>query len=303
MPGSRRYVSYTNIGGGTYEFQVKVRNDTEPWSKSIADLGIVVKAPVWHKGWFWIAMLFFFIGISYLIYRKRIKTVRQQAELELGYKRKLAELEMQALRAQMNPHFLFNSLNSIKYYIIKKEPVKAAEYIDNFSRLIRLILKNSREQLITLQQELEALDLYINIERMRFEEKFNYNLSIDSSVDTAYFRVPPLILQPFVENAIWHGLLHKETPGNLSIIVSQDDKKINIEIEDDGVGRDRAKQLKSKSALKQKSMGMKLTKARMDINKTLTNTDIFVSIIDLKDKFGHSAGTKVVVSLNHPDLV
>ena len=134
---------------------------------------------------------------------------RQVAEL----KQKATELEMQALRAQMNPHFIFNSLNSINRFILQNDRAQASEYLTKFSKLVRMILQNSQASLIPLESELESLELYLNLEAVRFNYHFDYKISVPKDLDISALQVPPLILQPYVENAIWHGLMHKEEKG------------------------------------------------------------------------------------------
>lgn len=161
------------------------------------------------------------------------------------YNKRLAEVEMTALRAQMNPNFLFNCLNSIKFFIIQNDTDKASDYLTKFGRLIRLILQNIKSELITLDLELEALSLYVELESLRFENKFHYELKIMEDVSVEYFEVPPLIIQPFVENAIWHGLMHKkQEDGELKVTISMHGDAVRCEIEDNGVGRDRAARIR-----------------------------------------------------------
>ncbi|RAI77267.1 sensor histidine kinase [Spirosoma telluris] len=132
-------------------------------------------------------------------------------QLELGFEQKLAETEMTALRAQMNPHFIFNCLNSIKLYATENDAAKASDYLTKFSRLIRLVLENSRSERVTLQNELDALQLYLTMEAMRFKAKLNFRIDMAPAIDAEFIEIPPLLLQPYVENAIWHGLMHKES--------------------------------------------------------------------------------------------
>ncbi|MBC7889066.1 MAG: histidine kinase [Ferruginibacter sp.] len=233
------------------------------------------------------------------------KIVRAKAEEEkmaaekivIDTKEKMADVEMQALRAQMNPHFIFNCLNSINRYIVKSDQVTASLYLTRFAKLIRLILDNSNTKNVILTNELEALRLYIEMEALRFEKKFTYHINIDKSTNTDSLEVPPLIIQPYVENAIWHGLLHKETGGHLSIDVRlKNDSILECTIEDNGVGRDKASELKSKSATTRKSLGMQLTENRISLLNKHAQLNATVEIIDLKTN-DHAAGTKVILKI------
>ena len=208
-----------------------------------------------------------------------------------------SELEMQALRAQMNPHFIFNSLNSINMFILENNKLQASEYLSKFSRLVRLILQNSQEAFIPLDKELEALRLYLELEALRFEQKFEYKISVNDEVDTTMIKVPPLIIQPYAENAIWHGLMHKEEKGHLEIELYLKEKILFCKITDDGVGRKRAAELKSKSSLTYKSMGMRITADRIAILQQQEQNNTFVSVKDLVFPDDSPAGTEVLIKI------
>ncbi len=234
------------------------------------------------------------------------KIVKAKAEAEkakaeavlMETQKKMADVEMQALRAQMNPHFIFNCLNSINRYIVKSDQATASLYLTRFAKLIRLILDNSNSKNVTLSNELEALRLYIEMEALRFDKKFNYRITVDESVSVDSVEVPPLIIQPYVENAIWHGLLHKDSGGQLNIHVSMiGDSILQCIVEDDGVGRDKAKGLKSKSATTRKSLGMKLTEDRISLLNKHAQLNASVDIIDLKTSDNEAAGTKVILKI------
>jgi len=201
------------------------------------------------------------------IIRARSEEEKRQAELILlDTQKKMADMEMQALRAQMNPHFIFNCLNSINRYIVKSDQATASLYLTRFAKLIRLILENSNAKNVILSNELEALKLYIEMEALRFDKKFNYKIIVADNVNPDSIEVPPLIIQPYVENAIWHGLLHKESGGQLNLSVTMiNENMLECIIEDNGVGRAKAKELKSKSATTRKSLGMKLTEGRISL--------------------------------------
>lgn len=234
------------------------------------------------------------------------KIVKAKAEAErakaeailMDTQRKMADVEMQALRAQMNPHFIFNCLNSINRYIVKSDQATASLYLTRFAKLIRLILDNSNSKSVTLSNELEALRLYIEMESIRFEKKFSYKISVGEGVQADSIYVPPLIIQPYVENAIWHGLLHKETAGHLMIHISRKtDSLLECVIEDNGVGRAKAKELKSKSASTKKSLGMKLTEDRLALLTKQTQAEASVEVDDLIATNGEAAGTKVILKI------
>jgi len=227
--------------------------------------------------------------------------LKQAEKLQREFNKQLADVEMKALKAQMNPHFIFNSLNSINWYIIKSESEKASLYLTKFSKLIRLILDNSNHKIISLDQEMSALRLYLDLEVLRFNEKFTYSISIQPSLNPLAIGVPPMIIQPFVENAIWHGLLHKESVGKLEIQIDSMPGGIQCIIIDNGIGRKKAAELKSKAADKEKSYGMNITRDRLDmLNRESTVASI--EIIDLEDEYGQPLGTKVIVKIVSAEL-
>jgi tetratricopeptide (TPR) repeat protein len=235
-------------------------------------------------------LLLLVIGIaSRLLYKRK----RDKEQLTTEFKKQLAQAETRALRAQMNPHFIFNCLNSINSFVIDQEHELASEYLIKFSKLIRLILDNSRSEMISLDKELETLKLYVLLESARFDNKFLCEFHVASDVQTDSVLIPPMLLQPFVENAIWHGLMHKEGEGTISIDIRKENEEfLNISIMDDGIGRERAAELKSKSA-SHKSHGLKVTSERIDMMNRLNSTGARVNIYDLKDHNRSAIGTKV----------
>jgi LytS/YehU family sensor histidine kinase len=210
---------------------------------------------------------------------------------------KTSELEMQALRAQMNPHFIFNSLNSINRFIMQNEQEQASEYLTKFSRLVRHIFQNSQDAYITLEEELETLKLYLDLETLRFDDHFKYHISIHPDLEISSLRVPPLIIQPYVENAIWHGLMHKEEDGSVEIEIFPENEHLVIIIRDDGVGRKMAAALGSKSATHHKSMGLKITADRIALFNHSNVKESFVHINDLVHSDGLPAGTEVIIKI------
>ncbi len=226
---------------------------------------------------------------------------KEQRLVEL--EKEKAELEMLALRAQMNPHFIFNCLSSINRFILINNTEAASSYLTKFSRLIRMALQHSEKSMITLEKELEMLRHYLDLERLRFKNAFDYSITFINTIDTATIFVPPLIFQPFAENAIWHGLMHKKGMGYLDIALSIEGKILTSIITDNGIGRTEAALLKSKTAEKDKSMGMKITVERLALlNKTIDQQSFF-DIEDIKDKEGNTSGTKVELKIQYRNMV
>ncbi|HDZ14508.1 hypothetical protein LCGC14_0819610 [marine sediment metagenome] len=227
-------------------------------------------------------------GIFYILYR----------QYQLKNEKKMLTLEQSMLRSQMNPHFLFNSLNSIKLYIINNEQKNAVHYLNKFSKLVRKILESSSVREIPLDEELETVELYMTIENIRFSEELDFTIQIDEEVDAHTIRVPSLILQPFLENALWHGLSSKNGDKKIRIEVTKDKKGyINITIIDNGIGRVAAEEIKRNKVLKRKSVGINITKERLaNFAKDYQNS-FYLEIVDLYSEDGDANGTKVILHL------
>src|SRR5436190_3894259 len=224
---------------------------------------------------------------------QELESERTKAE----FQHQTTELEMQALRAQMNPHFIFNSLNSINRFILQNNRSQASEYLTKFSRLVRLILQNSQATVITLQSELESLALYLEMEALRFDYHFAYKIAVPGDLDVEVLKVPSLIIQPYVENAIWHGLMHKEEKGQLDIKVSEVSNHLFFKIRDDGIGRKQATALASKSTTRHKSMGLRITADRIAMMQRSNGTESPVTINDLVNADSSAAGTEVIIKI------
>ena len=229
---------------------------------------------------------------------ERIENEKKQSELQS----KATELEMQALRSQMNPHFIFNCLSSINRFILKNKTEEASDYLTKFSRLIRMVLNNSKQSFISLEDELETLRLYLDMERLRFKNSFDYSFTYKNSVEVGNIFIPPLLLQPFAENAIWHGLMQSEK-GFLNFDFSAEEKFLICTITDNGVGREHAELLKSKSAERQKSMGLKITTERLRLLNNNSDEQTFFTIEDLIDENGNASGTKVHLKVFYKEMM
>ena len=237
---------------------------------------------------------------------KAFKTIQDTQEKlinqeKLSFEEKLskqkAEQEMQLLRAQMNPHFLFNSLNSIHNCILQKDTLTASSSLTKFSRLVRNILESSRQAIVTLKSELATLELYMQLEQMRFSTKFEYKIIIESGIAEDEIVIPPLLLQPFIENSIWHGLLPSGTQGLIEISIRKNGDKILFTIVDNGIGRDKSKELNKNKEEQHTSYGLEITKERLQIHNQLSEQNSPFKIIDLFDSHGKATGTKVEFEL------
>jgi len=292
--------TYINVSPGAYVYRVRAYNSEGV--KTEKAITIRIHPPLWLTLWFITFAIIllaasFYLLIRLWLHRKfRLQMESTEKEKQLAeLNQKATELEMQALRSQMNPHFIFNSLNSINMFILENNKLQASEYLSRFSKLIRLILQNSQEPVISLERELEALQLYLELESLRFVNKFEYKIAVQDNIDTAMLKVPPLIIQPYAENAIWHGLMHRRERGHLVIEAYEEDETLFLKITDDGVGRKRAAELKSKSASKQKSMGMRITADRIAMLQQQNKTSITITDLVLAD--GTDGGTEVLLKI------
>lgn len=214
---------------------------------------------------------------------------------KLRLKQRASELEMQALRAQMNPHFIFNCLSAINHFILDNETDKASDYLTRFSRLMRMVLVNAGKESITLEEELDMIRLYLDMEQLRFKDAFEYTINISPGLQPSMVNVPCFILQPFCENAIWHGLLHKEGKGRLELQLTRKETQLVISIKDNGIGMEKAAKLKTKTV---ESMGQKLSASRLALFNKGKFSSSYFTIHDIKDKNGITAGTEVVLKIN-----
>jgi hypothetical protein len=297
--GEEKTAYYYDIPTGYYQFRVKAANSDGIWAEKCI---IIIIDPPWWKTWW--AYILYAVSLAALIYgfiQYRISRIRAQHEIVLQ-KHKAVELEMQALRAQMNPHFIFNCLNSINRFIIKNETEVASDYLTKFSRLIRMVLSNSKKTFVSLEEELDMLRLYIELERLRFKNAFDYDIGFNNGIEPENIFIPPLLLQPFAENAIWHGLMHKEAHGHLEIELSVEQKVLTCVITDDGIGRNKAAEFENSSAKKSKSMGLQITRERLALLNQNTDEQSFFNIEDITDDKGSVEGTRVILKMNYRNL-
>ena len=296
----QRKVRFNFLSPGKYNFKVRASRDGINWTSSGNTIALIIHPAFWQTGWFKLLHVLIAAGLVYYLIWQRIHKIKEREKLQRQYEKRIAEVEMSSLRAQMNPHFMFNSLNSINNFILKNDPENASGYLTKFSRLMRLILDNSRSEWVVLEDELKALELYIELEALRFDNTFEHRIEITQDVDVKEVIVPPMIIQPYVENAIWHGLIHRKEPGGkLDIQIWRNNGMLNIEIEDNGIGREEAKRRKSKSATRQKSHGMQITAQRLDIVNQLYGVNAAVTITDLQGPGGKAAGTIVLLNLQY----
>ena len=242
------------------------------------------------------AFLLMLWNIIYFFYQNQQRNKRQEQD-KATLKLQTIELEAKALRAQMNPHFVFNCLNSIKSLIQQNETEKSVTYLTTFSKLIRTLLNNADKKLISLYDEIETCKLYLQLEAMRFDTKFSYAFDIDDTIDLKSIQIPALIIQPFIENAIWHGIVPRNTGGQVSLNVLRKDGVVEVVIDDDGIGREASKQNRAASGLTHQSKGVNLTQSRLELNNLLQQRQAELETIDKKDENDKATGTTVIIRI------
>jgi anti-sigma regulatory factor (Ser/Thr protein kinase) len=290
-------VNFNDLKPGKYVFRLKVKRGNKDWLKQEISLPIIIESPFWQTWWFWLTVLGGVSVITYIIAGLRVKTVRKQEREKAKHEKELLEMEARALRAQMNPHFIFNCLNSIKSLIQQHEEKKSVSYLTTFSKLIRTLFNNADKKEISLHDEIETCKLYLQLEAMRFDAKFSYAVNVDENTDLKSIQVPALIIQPFIENAIWHGIVPRKSSGHISLNVVKKYSVIEIIIDDDGIGRESSQQNKSTSGLAHQSKGVNLTQSRLELNNLLQQRQATLEVVDKKDENGIGTGTKVIISI------
>jgi tetratricopeptide (TPR) repeat protein/anti-sigma regulatory factor (Ser/Thr protein kinase) len=239
-----------------------------------------------------IALLVFIAYMLFTRYKLRQKHFRTELE------KKNIEIEQRLLRTQMNPHFIFNSLNSISSFISANNSGSAQTFLSKFARLMRYILDNSRKSFVPVDDEVNTLQLYMELERLRFDDKFDFSIVVEEGIDHENTYIPPMLIQPFVENSIIHGLANKPSQGNIRIDMKTDGRVMSCVVEDDGVGREKAMEIKKLAGkTKHKSLGMQVTQERLDLLRDKSGLDVSVRIIDLMDEAGKPGGTRVEIRL------
>ncbi len=271
-----RSASYNNLPHGDYTFQVMARVGTGPWSDP-AEFTFRIDPPFWSRWWFFALCAVGVGGSLYGVHRYRsTRRARREHTRQLMLRSRMLQLEQQALNANMNRHFVFNALNSIQYHINKQDSTTASRYLTSFAKLIRKNLDASQYDTTTLTEELERLELYLVLEHMRFKDKFRYTITVDPSVDANQVRLPAMMLQPYVENSIWHGILPMSTQGHVAITVEPGNSadRVFVRIVDDGIGVDQSMRSKPEPEGDHISRGIEITKGRADVLRKLEVTDI-----------------------------
>lgn len=302
-------VTYPKLGPGTYSFYVEVENSDGVRTQQPAVFHFEILAPFWQKTGFWALIMALFVAMTIMLARNRIRRIRRQESEKTAIQAQIAELKVQALRSQINPHFIFNCLAGIQECVLQEQFMDANDYLTRFARLLRLTLERSDKTYISLPQELEMLLLYLELENTRLGQQINYQINSHVLEHDSGLLLPTFIIQPFVENAIWHGLMHKKGEKQLKINISIEtrrnenkilEKKILpeenilvIEITDNGIGRVRSTEIRRLKIAGHQSKGIRISEERLK----LTHQNASVQYKDLYDDAGKAAGTSVRIEI------
>lgn len=316
--GARHEASYTNLPHGTYTFLVQGCNNDGIWNEHGASIVLVITPPFWQTWWFRLVLWSSLVAVVVGVFVWRVRAVRVAERTS----RQMAQLELQSLRLHMNPHFIFNSINSIQYLVSEGDSAAATRYLSTFARLMRKILKHTDHLAITIGDEIELLTMYMELERLRYDYAFEYRITCEHRSELASLLIPAMVIQPYVENAIRHGLGLREAHGLVTItlerVLEQHSARLHCVIEDNGIGRAKALELKKKASTAEQhlSMATSVTQRRLELLNTYTEresargkarkrttprttnaTPISVQTTDLTHEDGSAAGTRVEIYL------
>lgn len=281
-----RSVAFNFLRSGNYTFELKACNNNNVWTAPL-QYSFTIRPPFWQTWWFRLSVIAVIALFTVLLFRRRIASFKTRAAI----RQQMAELEAKAIRAQMNPHFIFNSLNAIQESIVLNDYDTSYQYLSKFSKLLRLVLNNSEKNLIPLRDEIDMNRLYLELESLRFKHSFSYTITIDDAIDPDMTLFPSLMLQPFIENAVWHGLMHKDGEKKLAIRFRLWQQQLECIIEDNGIGRERAAAIKKQKLGAQyfESKGTDLARQRMRLLHESGTMEAGLVIEDLKE------GTRVTI--------
>ncbi|GAB3914235.1 hypothetical protein GCM10028803_59300 [Larkinella knui] len=295
--GTRPFASYTNVPSGDYVLHIIAANNDGIWNREGYRLRITIRTPFWETWWFRLACLAALVTLVVFIAQWRNRRVAKEQQEKSELRERIATSEMKALRSQMNPHFLYNSLNAVRLFVLQNDSDNADKYLVKFARLMRLILGNSRQEWVTLASETEQLQLYLELEQLRFGHKFDFSIETDPSLDQERVSIPPMIIQPYIENAILHGMAHKKSRGSIRVCIKPVGEHLECMVDDDGVGRQKAASLKSHAASSHQSVGLQVTEERLQLIQQRSGKEAGAKIVDKVNDDGEPAGTQVVIRL------
>lgn len=292
-----RVINLPALSSGKYNITIKAINEDGIETIKPKLINFSIKTPIYKQLWFIAVLMLMICFIGYLYFKRRLKVQAEQNKLlsqKISLEKELQQSMLASIKSQMNPHFLFNALNTIQSYIYTNEKENATSYLGKFSELTRMILEMSNKPSVTIAKEIKALQLYLDLEKQRFEDKLNYSFTCDKNINTETSYIPSMLIQPYVENAIKHGLLHSKRNWELTIDFKKSSNGITVIIDDNGIGRKRSAELNKH---KHQGFSTNANKKRLDILNEDLNNEIAIEIIDKTDAFGNALGTLITFNI------
>ncbi len=300
VKANTRTISYQNLDPGTYKLRMYAENKDYDYTSPIVSKTIIIPSKIYERSWFQFVIGVALLGLAYLAIRYRFKSRQRQERKQLELEKEYGRIELQALQSQLNPHFVFNCLASIQVLISNKNFKEANSYLTKFSRLMRQFLDQSTVHFVTLQDEIQTNRMYLELEKLRFKEKLNFDFHVDDTIDPETIEIPSVLLQPYVENAIRHGLFHKEGQGSIALNIKEIEGDLVIEVIDDGIGIEEANKINAASIIKHKSKGTKIMERKHSLLGLIEDFKFDVRVIDRMNEEG-IAGT--IVRFTFPGLL
>jgi sensor histidine kinase YesM len=289
--GNHIAIIYNALPAGIFQFEAFALNEDDAQSEELVSFRFTINPPFWQTWWFYLLVAVLSIGLVSGLFLLRIRHINRKAALEHA----VVTSKLTALRSQMNPHFLFNALNSIQELVLSKDTKNAIRYLGTFSGLTRTILENSAKETVRLSEEIDMLKQYLELEKLRFGDTLEISMVVDPKIDQEGIRIPPMLIQPYVENALKHGLLHLQNDRKLNLEFNQNNNILAITITDNGVGRAKAKEI-AKQKKKHQSFSSEATENRLQSMKNTFGVSGSVEVIDLYEN-GNPSGTKVIMMI------
>ncbi|WP_105046970.1 sensor histidine kinase [Polaribacter gangjinensis] len=295
LESNSRNVNLISLAPGTYAVTLKLNE-----KGNFETINFTIKNPFWKTPLFIILLILITLSSLYFLYTRKLQQIDKKNQLKLdkiNLEKNLNQSKLKAIKSQMNPHFFYNALNTLQSYILSNEKKEAVEYLSKFSNLTRTILEATEKDFVTIHDEIKTLKLYLEIEKARFEKDFMFEIIVEKNIEIDTIKIPTLLIQPYVENAVKHGLLHKQGLKKLEIHFEKIENSLKISIDDNGIGRKKSSELNSIKNKNHISFATKAMQNRIELLNQFTNTTSTISIIDKTNQQGKPTGTKVVLSI------
>ena len=300
MPKGIRNLQLASLAPGKYNIEIKATNEDGINAEKNIFVAFTIALPFYKQSWFYALIAGFILLGMYIYFQVKLRNEKYNTELleqKMKLEKELQQSLLSSIKSQMNPHFLFNALNTIQSYIYTNEKESASLYLGKFSELTRTILDMSNKEKVNLAEEINALQLYVELEKLRFEDKLSYTFDIDKNISTETTTIPSMLIQPYVENAIKHGLMHQKSQWKLLIGFKLKGTNIEVTIDDNGVGRLASEAINKQRNKTHKSFATDANEKRLDILNKGLSENISLTFIDKKDENGFASGTTVILNI------